>query len=126
MGSLEHDSVALYISDNSPSVEDPTPAPPATAVVNSAIDLFTILLPMQPPKVQESILEQLATFLASKHLDRDPGRKAAITVNVAVAILGALKLAMDGQIQSANLSTPGVLKIIQEILRVSKIFYWNN
>lgn len=97
------------------------PAPPATAVVNAAIDLFTILLPMQPPKVQESILEQLATFLASKSLDRDPGRKTAITVNVAVAILGALKLAMDGQIASANLNTPGVLKIMQEILRVRAI-----
>ena len=110
--------MALYITDNSPSVGDPTPAPPATAVVNSAIDLFTILLPMQQPKVQESILEQLATFLASKSLDRDPGRKAAITVNVAVAILGALKLAMDGQIPSTNLNSPSVLKIMQEILRV--------
>ncbi|KAI5804071.1 armadillo-type protein [Peziza echinospora] len=116
LGSLEHDSVALYITDNSPTAFDPTPAPPATAVVNSAIDLFSILLPMQPPKVQESILEQLATFLASKSLDRDPGRKAAITVNVAVAILGSLKLVMNDQIPSANLSTPSVLKTIQEIL----------
>ncbi|KAF8477112.1 armadillo-type protein [Kalaharituber pfeilii] len=117
LGSLEHDSVALYITDNSPTTNDPTPAPPATAVVNSAIDLFTLLLPLQPPKVQESIIEQLASFLASKSLDRDPGRKAAITVNVAVAILGALKLTMDGKIPSANLGTPSVLKIIQEILQ---------
>ena len=101
----------------------PIPAPPATEVVNSAIDLFTILLPTQQPKVQESILEQLASFLASKSLDRDPGRKAAITVNVAVAILGTLKLAMDGQISSASLSTASVLKIIQEILRVRGISF---
>ena len=74
---------------------------------------------MQPPKVQESILEQLATFLASKSLDRDPGRKAAITVNVAVAILGSLKLVMNDQIPSASLNTPSVLKIVQEILHVS-------
>lgn len=116
--------MALYITGNSQSVEDPTPAPPATAVVNSAIDLFTILLPMQQPKVQESILEQLATFLASKSLDRDPGRKAAITVNVAVAILGALKLTMDGQIPSTSLSSPSVLKIMQEILRVRSLDCW--
>ena len=118
LGAMEHDSVALYITDNSSSVNDPMPAPPATAVVNSAIDLFTLLLPLQQSKVQESILEQLATFLASKGLERDPGRKAAITVNVAIAILGALKLTMDGKIPSVNLSTPGVLKIIQEILQV--------
>lgn len=76
------------------------------------------MLPIQQPKVQESILEQLASFLASKSLDRDPGRKAAITVNVAVAILGALKLAMGGQVSSGSLSTASVLKIMQEILRV--------
>lgn len=118
LGSLEHDSVALYITDNSPGLHDPTPAPPATAVVNSAIDLFTILLPLQQPKVQESILEQLVSFLASKSLDRDPGRKAAITVNVAVALLGALKLAANDQISSANLSAAPVQKTIQEILQV--------
>lgn len=118
MGSLEHDSVSLYIADNSLTVDDPLPAPPATAVVNAAIDLFTLLLPMQQPKVQESILEQLATFLASKSLDRDPGRKAAITINVAVGLLGALKLTMSDIIASANLSTPSVLKIMQEILHV--------
>lgn len=115
LGSIEHDSVNLYLSD--PQAEDASPAPPATAVVNSAIDLFTALLPMQPPKVQESILEQIATFLASNTLQRDPGRKAAMTVNVAVALLGTIKLTVGGEIPSANLSTPSVLKIISEMLQ---------
>jgi hypothetical protein len=115
LGSIEHDSVNLYLSDL--QGEDASPAPPATAVVNSAIDLFTALLPMQPPKVQESILEQIATFLASNSLQRDPGRKAAMTVNVAVALLGAIKLTIGAEIPSANLSTPSVLKIISEMLQ---------
>ncbi|KAL7269608.1 hypothetical protein RUND412_007710 [Rhizina undulata] len=114
LGSIEHDSVSLYVTNNQNS---PAPAPPATAVVNSAIDLFTTLLPMQPPKVQESILEQIATFLASPSLQRDPGRKAAMTVNVAVALLGTLKLTIADEIPSANLGAPSVLKIIQELLQ---------
>jgi hypothetical protein len=115
IGSIEHDSVNLYLSD--PQGEDASPAPPATAVVNSAIDLFTALLPAQPLKVQESILEQIATFLVSNTLQRDPGRKAAMTVNVAVALLGTIKLTIGGEIPSANLSTPSVLKIMSEMLQ---------
>jgi hypothetical protein len=115
LGSIEHDSVNLYVSD--PQGEEASPAPPATAVVDSAIDLFTALLPLQQPKVQESILEQIATFLASNSLQRDPGRKAAMVVNVAVALLGAIKLTTSGEMSSANLTTPSVLKIISEMLQ---------
>lgn len=115
LGSIEHDSVYLYLSDF--LGEDALPAPPATAVVNSAIDLFTALLPMQQPKVQESILEQIATFLASNTLQRNPGRRAAMTVNVAVALLGTIRLTIGGEIPSANLSIPSVLKIISELLQ---------
>jgi hypothetical protein len=115
LGSIEHDPVNLYLSD--PQGEDASPAPPATAVVNSAIDLFTALLPIQPPKIQESMLEQIATFLASNILQRDPGRKAAMIVNVAVALLGAIKLSVGGEVPSASLTTPSVLKIISEILQ---------
>ncbi|KAI5803154.1 armadillo-type protein [Geopyxis carbonaria] len=115
LGSIEHDSVSLYLTEV--EGDDASLAPPATAVVNSAIDLFTVLLPMQPPKVQESILEQIATFLASKSLERDPGRKAAMTVNVAVALLGTIKLTIGHEIPSANLNTPSVLKIISELLQ---------
>ena len=114
-GSIEHDSVSLYLTEV--ERDDASFAPPATAVVNSAIDLFTVLLPMQPPKVQESILEQIATFLASNVLQRDPGRKAAMTANVAVALLGALKLTISDEIASASLATPSVLKIISELLQ---------
>lgn len=115
LGAIEHDSVALYLSNT--GTDNDSLAPPATAVVDSAIDLFTVLLPMQPPKVQESILEQIATFLASKSLERDPGRKAAMTVNIAVALLGALKLAVGNSIPTTKLDTPSVLKIMGEMLQ---------
>ncbi|KAI5820055.1 armadillo-type protein [Pyronema omphalodes] len=115
LGSIEYDSVNLYLSDL--QLDDAFSAPPATAVVNSAIDLFTALLPMQTPKIQESILEQIATFLASNSLQRDPGRKAAMTVNVAVALLGAIKLTVSNEFPGANMASPSVLKIISEMLQ---------
>src|SRR5690606_40854339 len=121
IGALEHDSVTLYLMETSETAQDLRQAPPATAVVNSAIALFTVLLPMQQPKVQESILEQIATFLASNTLQRNPGQKAAMTVNIAVALFGTLKNVTSSPSSAGNLTTPSVLKIIQEILQVSSI-----
>ncbi|KAF3920499.1 hypothetical protein ABW20_dc0107771 [Dactylellina cionopaga] len=114
LGGLEHDSVCLYTV---PLGDMPTPAPPATEVVNTAIDLFILLLPFQPPKVQESILEQTTNFLASGNLARDPGRKAAITVNIAVGLLGVLKLVqMENQQAQISFRQSNVLKIVQDLL----------
>ncbi|KAF3935548.1 hypothetical protein ABW19_dt0202399 [Dactylella cylindrospora] len=114
LGGLEHDSVCLYTT---PLSDSPIPAPPATEVVNTAIDLFILLLPFQPPKVQESILEQITNFMASGNLARDPGRKAAITVNIAVALLGVLKLVqMENQQAQISFRQSNVLKIIQDLL----------
>ncbi|MCJ1385140.1 hypothetical protein MMC17_008259 [Xylographa soralifera] len=102
-GALEHDSVYVDTQDNN-AAED-LPDPPATEVVNSAISVFAVTLPLQSPRIQESILEQLSTFLGAKSLQRDPGRKAAVTVNIALALLGALKVTL-----SETLAIPGDLK----------------
>lgn len=67
-------------------------------------------------------MEQIATFLASGSLQRDPGRKAAMVINVAVALLGALKVTISEEVPSASLSTASVLKIIQELLQVRSTF----
>ncbi|KAI9756970.1 MAG: hypothetical protein M4579_003628 [Chaenotheca gracillima] len=115
-GSREHDSVFLFFNTN--GEQQKLPDPPATEVVNSAIRLFAMSLPNQPPKVQESILEQMATFLSSQSLQRDPGRMAAITVNVATALLAALEVAVGEHAPpSGDLRGSGVEKIMQELLR---------
>ncbi|KAH0543337.1 hypothetical protein FGG08_002293 [Glutinoglossum americanum] len=112
----EHDSVSLYIS--AIGGNQSLPEPPATEVVNSAINLFAISLPLQAPKVQESILEQIATFLAANSLQRDPGRRAAMTVNIALALLSALKVSVKETLSApGDLRSPPVEKIIQEMLR---------
>ena len=116
-GALEHDSVYVDTQDNN-AAED-LPDPPATEVVNSAISLFAVALPLQSPRIQESILEQLYTFLGAKSLNRDPGRKAAVTVNIALALLGALKVTLSETLAiPGDLRSPPVEKYFDELLRV--------
>lgn len=114
--SLEHDSLSLYVHDECD--EECMPDPPATEVVNVAIQLFSIAFPLTPPKIQESILEQIATFLSAGALSRDPGRKAAMNVNIATALLCTLKVAnKETKSPSGNLTNPAVEKLMQEMLR---------
>lgn len=91
---------------------------PHTAVVDSAIELFALLLPMQTEKIQQSILEQVASFAGSSSLQKDPGRKAAVTANVALALSGTLKLvALSKSSSKIRLADEAVLNIMQEILK---------
>ena len=97
------------------------PDPPATELVNAAIILFATALPLQNSRIQEGVLEQLAMLLSSPSLQRDPGRRAAVTVNAAMALLGMLKVAVRDTIaEPGDLRQPTVERTIEEILRVSK------
>jgi hypothetical protein len=114
--SLEHDSLSLYLGNLGKS--DTLPDPPATEVVNIAIKLFAIAFPLTPPKIQESILEQVATFLSAGSLQRDPGRKAAMNINVATALFSTLKVAVkETQSPPGDLTNPAVEKLMQEMIR---------
>lgn len=110
-GSLEHDILCLYLNDNAPD-------PPATEVINIAINLFAVALPLTPAKVQESILEQITTFLATTSLQRDLGRKAAMDVNVATALHYTLKVvAKETTMSAGDLNNPAVEILIRDLLR---------
>ncbi|KAI0127616.1 armadillo-type protein [Xylariales sp. AK1849] len=114
--SLEHDAAVLYVGnlDDSRSLPDP----PATEVVNMAIHLFSFVFPLTTAKVQESVLEQLATYLTAGVLQRDPGRKAAINVNVAAALLSTLKVASRETLSpKGDVTNLAVEKLLQEIIR---------
>jgi hypothetical protein len=116
-GTLEHDASLLYIvgaDDAMPTLPDP----PATEVVNMAIQLFAFVFPLTPPKVQESVLEQVTTFVAAGSLQRDPGRKAAINVNVGTALLSTLRVTMrETKCPPGNITHMAVEKLLQEMLR---------
>ena len=111
-GAQEHDSVCLYTGhqDNNESLPDPPP----TELVNAAIVFLATALPLQDARIQEGVLEQLATFLSSASLQRDPGRRAA-----AMALLGAVKVANgETAAERGDLRQYTVEKTIEEILRV--------
>ncbi|QIX01385.1 hypothetical protein AMS68_006902 [Peltaster fructicola] len=67
--------------------------PAATEVVNAAIATFALALPLQPKKVQETVLEQIEGALSSSALQRDIARRAAISVNVSLALRLSMELA---------------------------------
>jgi len=116
---LEHDSLRLYLLEPlDPGIEAD---PPPTQVINAAIDLFAVALPLQAQKVQESSLEQLAMLL-SRPYSREPGRKAALRVNVATAILCALVVAnRETRYSSGKLATSSIEKIAADIIQVSTL-----
>lgn len=115
-GALEHDASMLYMGD--PEASGDHPDPPATEVVNMAIQLFAFVFPLTPSKVQESILEQVTTFVATGSLQRDPGRRAAINVNTAVALLSTLRVAVkETKSPAGDVTNFAVEKLLQEMLR---------
>ena len=115
-GAQEHDSLYLHTGGRGQGYA--LPDPPATEVVNSAIALFATALPLQSSRVQEGVLEQLATFLASAAMQKDPGRRAAVTVNAAMALLGALKVAVGETIaEQGDLRHPSVERTIEELVK---------
>ncbi|KAF7114000.1 hypothetical protein CNMCM5793_006183 [Aspergillus hiratsukae] len=111
----EHDSLLLY---SSRSERDSVLADPhATGVINAAIELFAVAVRLYAPKVQESTMEQIATFLSSQSLQRNPGRKAAMIVNIAVALLHALKVTAKDSGSASGRLNPVTEKVLQELLQ---------
>jgi len=115
-GTLEHDASLLYMGSTGPS--DLLPDPPATEVINLAIQLFAFVFPLTPAKVQESILEQIKTFSSAGALQRDPGRKAAINVNIAAALVSTLRVAAkETNSPAGDITALAVERLLQDMLR---------
>jgi hypothetical protein len=56
-------------------------------VVDAAVNLFSILLPLQDGSAAARILSQLIDSVKSPKLERNAGRRAAVTVNAVVALV---------------------------------------
>lgn len=116
----EFDSTCCYLYvENDPSMEA-LPASPATEVINAAIAVFALSLPLQTPKVQESMLEQMSSSLSSQALQKDPARKTAISTNVTTALLATLRVATgeSGTFKGSIASTQAE-NALQSLLRSS-------
>ncbi|KAK7064864.1 clathrin-coated vesicle protein [Favolaschia claudopus] len=105
LGACEHDPLSLCqarVSSNAEYyVEEPPPA--TTSVVDTAIELFAQLLPLQDLTATVKILTSLLESLRSPKLEKNAGRKAAVSVNAAVAVVLALRQAMgNAQLRRAK------------------------
>ncbi|KAI9831955.1 MAG: hypothetical protein M1826_002683 [Phylliscum demangeonii] len=70
--------------------------------------------------IQESILEQLVTFMSAPSLQRDPARRAAIEANIALALLAMLKVAVkETSFAPGDVTSPAAEKISHELLRLN-------
>ncbi|CAO3627524.1 unnamed protein product [Cunninghamella blakesleeana] len=99
LGSMDLDPIYLYTTFDKDSRKHSLPAPvaPSTSYIDSSIDLFAILFPNQPPPVQESTFEHMAKVVKDSRLEKNSSKRAAVLVNVVVALLGALKHMMAAQ-----------------------------
>lgn len=113
---MEHDVLRLFLLE--PLDSSVEADPPPTELINAAIDLFAIIMPLQPLKVQESSLEQLAVLLSRPH-SREPGRRSALRINIATAVLNALVVASrETRYSSGKLATSSIEKIAGDIIQV--------
>lgn len=119
MGAIEHDPLTSSTVHMDMEEAYSTP-PPATGVVDAAIELFALVLPSQSFHVHTKLLDQLVTYIQSPKVERNPGRKMAILVNAAVAAVGALRTAMapGSRRQGENMAVPQVNKHLREVAKV--------
>ncbi|TFK25105.1 clathrin-coated vesicle protein [Coprinopsis marcescibilis] len=90
----EHDTLSLCqstISDTDYELVEPPPG--ATAVVDSAIELFSRLLPLQDLMSTNRVITQLLESVRSPRLEKNAGRRAAVFINATVATVLALRVA---------------------------------
>ncbi|KAG0088006.1 hypothetical protein BGZ92_006713 [Podila epicladia] len=125
LGAPEHDPLVVYTTFALPTSISryslPKPRPVATGVIDAAVELFSILLPLQSSALQGSLMDDLSKMLKNSTLDKNPGRKMAIQVNSVVALLGATKYAMSENKRAEHRAFEGPLasSLSQSILRDS-------
>jgi len=116
IGALENDISEAY-SHGGEVIEMPLPVPPATALVDAAIDLFSQMIVDQPVKIQESAFALIAASIGDGNLVRNGGRKAAITNNIVIALSQALPSYGYKGLRGVN-ESERVRSLILEILKV--------
>ncbi|KAJ7198315.1 clathrin-coated vesicle protein [Mycena pura] len=103
LGACEHDPLTLCqarISNAEYQLEEPPPA--MTAVVDTSIELFAQLLPLQDLTSTVKIVTLLLESVRSPKLEKNAGRKAAAFINAAVALVLVLRQATATQARRAK------------------------
>ncbi|KZT18252.1 clathrin-coated vesicle protein [Neolentinus lepideus HHB14362 ss-1] len=89
IGCCEYDP--LLLCQTSSDIANVEPYGAATAVVDSAIELFAQLLPLQDLSSSVKVLNQCIEGVRSNKLERNAGRKAAVLINTVIAVTLTLR-----------------------------------
>ncbi|KAG0172348.1 hypothetical protein DFQ30_010665 [Apophysomyces sp. BC1015] len=123
IGSVELDPIYTYttFAFDGGKLNIPKPVAPSTAYIDASIELFATLFPSQPPPVQESTFEHIAKIVKDSKLEKNSPKRAAILVNVVVALLGAFKSMMSPankkkQVDTGAIASDRAVQLAQEIL----------
>ncbi|CAG8436575.1 4544_t:CDS:10 [Scutellospora calospora] len=113
IGAPEYDSIMIYTTywmshSNSTTFLISKPVPAASALVDYSIELFALVFPLQNAHVQESCLEQLINAVRHPKLEKSPGRKMALQVNMVICLLGIFKNIMNVSGKKGETSVPGI------------------
>ncbi|TRM58754.1 armadillo-type protein [Schizophyllum amplum] len=93
IGACEHDTLTLCMGRSTDTTYlTNEPPPPATSVVDTSIELFSRLLPLQDLSTTVRIITELLEHARSQKLEKNAGRKAAVFINSAVAIVMTLRI----------------------------------
>lgn len=127
LGSPANDAESLLISapddlkgaTNGKTYSLPQSAPPPTSLIDASLTLFVALLPLQTPKVQESVLDQIQSYAFTGGVANTVSRKQAIAVNSVVAIYETLQLVASSTSSTGHdtMKNPRVLKSIFAVLK---------
>jgi HEAT repeat-containing protein 5 len=117
IGSYEHDTLVLCQAKQDGSFEPP---PASTGVVDAAIELFSLLLPIQDLASTSRTVTQLVEAVRSPKLERNSGRKSAVLINAIYAMLLALRNATQSNSRHARetLGSSQVATALAEFLKV--------
>jgi hypothetical protein len=103
LGACEHDPLSLcqaYISQADSQLREPPPA--ATSVVDAAIELFAQLLPLQDLACTTRTITQLLESVRSPKLEKNSGRKSAVLINAAIALVLTMRHASASHLRRAR------------------------
>jgi HEAT repeat-containing protein 5 len=93
--SAEHDPLSICQSrDLSKESFCPEFPPPLTQAVDAALALFAHFLPLQDSSSAARLITLMIDSVKSPKYEKNIGRKAAVQVNAAIAILLAIRQAM--------------------------------
>ncbi|KAJ3252081.1 hypothetical protein HK103_001848 [Boothiomyces macroporosus] len=116
---LENDPHCVYLNSKplSPSAIEPLelPVPSNVALVDSAIELFALLFPLQNAQSQETLAEQLIKSANHQGGRITPIRKAACQINSLVAAIGCLKYISA---KKGNISSQKILVAFRDLVSV--------